>query len=168
MIRRIREKLPQIEKEHDVRILYACESGSRAWGMASKDSDYDVRFIYARKPEWYLCVDPRGKPDVIDAGKDVNPEGILDCNGWDVRKALQLLQKSNGALLEWLHSPIAYRQEGTFADDVRSIIPQIISPTALWHHYRGIRDSSLGRFKSRPTAKVWLYALRPQLAMQYP
>ncbi len=165
MYRRISALLGEIEIKHGVRVLYACESGSRAWGMASSDSDFDVRFIYAHETDWYLSIDPDDKPDVIDAGIEESPDGIIDCNGWDVRKAFQLLRKSNGGLLEWLNSPIVYKKEGSFADDARESAPKVISLTALWHHYRRIRDKSLERFKNRPTAKVWLYALRPQFAM---
>ncbi|MBP3731479.1 MAG: nucleotidyltransferase domain-containing protein [Mailhella sp.] len=165
MLRRIIARLNGIERQHGVRVLYACESGSRAWGMASEDSDFDVRFIYAHEREWYLTINPDSKPDVIDAGIEESSDGILDCNGWDVRKSLKLLQKSNGGLLEWLNSPIVYKSEGSFADDVRFAATQIVSLTALWHHYRHLRDNSLELFLRRPTAKVWLYALRPQLAM---
>ncbi len=86
MFDRIRNVLGGIEGRHGVRVLYACESGSRAWGMASPDSDYDVRFIYAHETDWYLSVNPDGKPDVIDAGIEESPGGLIDCNGWDVRK----------------------------------------------------------------------------------
>ncbi len=165
MFGRIRNVLGGIEGRHGVRVLYACESGSRAWGMASPDSDYDVRFIYAHEADWYLSVDPDGKPDVIDAGIEESPGGLIDCNGWDVRKAFQLLRKSNGALLEWLNSPIVYMEEGSFAADARDAAPGIISLAALWHHYRHLRDNSLERFKNRPAAKAWLYALRTQFAM---
>ena len=88
---RIRRKLDSIEAEHGVRILYACESGSRAWGMASADSDCDVRFVYARPAEQYLCVDPDHEPDVIECGVIETPDGLLDCNGWDV----------HGHFMEW-------------------------------------------------------------------
>ena len=90
----ILEKLDAIEAEHGVQILYACESGSRGWGIASQDSDYDVRFIYCHRRDWYLAV---GEPrDVIEL--PIND--VLDINGWDLRKALQLMRKSNPTLLE--------------------------------------------------------------------
>ena len=162
---RIRERLAGIERDRGVRVLYAAESGSRAWGMASADSDYDVRFIYARPRDWYLCIDPDSKPDTLDEGITATEDGVLDCSGWDVRKALRLLARSNAALLEWLRSPIVYRSAGSFAQEAEEAASQIVSLTALWHHYRHLRDGSMERFTQRQTAKVWLYALRPQLAM---
>ncbi len=162
---RIRSILADAERENGIRILYACESGSRAWGMASSDSDYDVRFIYAHGRDWYLSVLAQSHPDTIDTGIKSTPEGVIDCSGWDVRKALGLMLKSNGPLLEWLHSPIVYASSGSFRDSAIRIVPDIISPNALWHHYRGLRDASLKRFQSKKSAKVWLYAMRPQLAM---
>ena len=100
--------LNTIAEKEDIIIHYACESGSRAWGFPSKDSDYDVRFIYTRKKDWYLQV---------DEGRDVIEEPIselLDINGWDLKKALKLLRKSNPPLLEWLYSPIIYIEDRTF------------------------------------------------------
>lgn len=75
---RIVKKLDEIPRSEDVQILYACESGSRAWGFASRDSDFDVRFIYLRKKEWYLSIDLDRKPDVIEL--PIVDE--LDINGW--------------------------------------------------------------------------------------
>src|SRR5476649_739605 len=92
---RVLDELERIERERNVSVLYACESGSRAWGFASTDSDYDVRFIYLRAPEWYLSVEQ--KRDVIEEPIS----GDLDISGWDLRKALGLLRKSNPPLLEW-------------------------------------------------------------------
>jgi len=90
----IRGVLEKIEKEHKVKILFAWESGSRAWGFASKDSDYDVRFIYVHEKNWYFGIDDQR--DVIEL--PVNE--VLDVNGWDVRKALRLFRKSNAPLYE--------------------------------------------------------------------
>ena len=102
--RDIEALLSEVERKHGVRILYACESGSRAWGFASPDSDFDIRFLYARKNSEYLHVFEGG--DTIE----IPIEDDLDPGGWDVRKAAALLSKSNGALVEWLHSPIVYRR----------------------------------------------------------
>ena len=99
------EALQRIEATHNVTVLFACESGSRGWGFASPDSDYDVRFIYVNRLPWYLTVTP-GR-DVIE----VPISGDLDINGWDLRKALGLMRESNPTLLEWLGSPIVYREE---------------------------------------------------------
>lgn len=100
----IREKLREIEEKEQVFILLAVESGSRAWGIASPDSDYDVRFIYVRKPEDYLRLDP--VKDVIEWQLDE----VLDINGWDLKKALIQFQRGNAALFEWAQSPIVYQK----------------------------------------------------------
>jgi predicted nucleotidyltransferase len=98
----IRSALKHLATSRQVRILLAVESGSRAWGFASKDSDYDVRFIYAHPADWYVSVEAHR--DVIEATFD----GDIDAAGWDLRKGLGLLRKSNPPLLEWLRSPITY------------------------------------------------------------
>lgn len=116
MEQRIQNELTRVEQAHGVKVLYACESGSRGWGFASQDSDYNVRFIYAHPADWYLAVCPEKQRDVLESGIVSTPDGVLDCSGWDVRKALRLLQKFNGALPEWLTSPIVYRKQGSFAD----------------------------------------------------
>jgi predicted nucleotidyltransferase len=94
----IQTRLAAIESEHGVRVLYACESGSRGWGFASPDSDYDVRFIYAHPLPWYLSVEPQR--DVIE----LPISGDLDINGWELRKALKLLKSGNAPLMEWWDS----------------------------------------------------------------
>src|SRR5438477_8449492 len=101
----IQDELQRIEKQFEVRILYAVESGSRAWGFESKDSDWDVRYIYIQKPEWYLSID-----DKKDNREEILPNQI-DVAGWDLRKALKLFRKSNPPMLEWLRSPIIYLEK---------------------------------------------------------
>jgi predicted nucleotidyltransferase len=98
----IERRLERVEADEDVRILFAIESGSRAWGFASPDSDFDVRFIYCRRADWYYSVDVEDKRDVIEhpIAEDI------DLNGWDLRKALRLLVRSNPTIVEWLQSPI--------------------------------------------------------------
>ena len=100
----IQKKLEEIEKQEHVKIILAVESGSRAWGFESTDSDYDVRFIYVREPEMYLRLDTIR--DVIEWQLDE----VFDICGWDIKKALQLLYKSNPTLFEWIHSPIVYKE----------------------------------------------------------
>lgn len=116
--------LKEIEARENVRIVFACESGSRAWGFPSSDSDYDVRFLHVRPVEWYLSIDK--KRDVIE--RPVN--GGLDINGWDLKKALRLFRKSNPPLLEWLGSPILYLERFSVAAKMRELIPVYYSPTA--------------------------------------
>ena len=158
-------RLHAAEIEHDVRILYACESGSRAWGFASPDSDYDVRFIYVRKLEWYLSFNVEHRRDVIEY--PIVDE--IDCNGWDIRKALYLLTRTNGALLEWLNSPIRYIEKGVFAESLRNIAPSVVNPTALCYHYSHMaRGNARGYlFKEQVRLKKYFYVLRPLLAIRY-
>lgn len=126
---RITTELARIEAEEQVRILYACESGSRAWGFPSRDSDYDVRFIYVRRVDWYLSI--YDKRDVIE--RPIS--GMLDINGWDLRKALNLFRKSNPPLLEWLRSPIVYKESYSTAEGIRRIFPATFSPRSCMYHY---------------------------------
>ena len=129
MRNRIVKKLDEISRSEDVQILYACESGSRAWGFSSRDSDFDVRFIYLRKKEWYLSIDLDRKPDVIEL--PIVDE--LDINGWDLRKALRLFQKSNPPLLEWLSSPIVYKEETSVIKKLKDLIPKSYSPISCMY-----------------------------------
>ena len=106
----ILSRLKDIELEHDVKILYACESGSRIWGFDSRDSDWDVRFIYTRSLPWYLSVSRMNNVDTRDCIEyPLEKETNLDINGWDLSKALYLLYKSNCPLIEWLNTPTIYK-----------------------------------------------------------
>ena len=105
MRQRVRRQLADIEQRYQVRVLYACESGSRGWGFASPDSDYDVRFLYVHQSEWYLRVE--AQRDVIELPIDDE----LDVCGWEWRKALGLLKAANPTLIEWLDSPVVYQQD---------------------------------------------------------
>jgi len=153
------------EKEHDVRIVYACESGSRAWGFASPDSDYDVRFLYAHNEDWYLRFDVESQRDVIEY--PIIDE--IDCGGWDIKKALYLLTRTNGALLEWLNSPIKYIESGDFASMLRQIAPQHINAIALCYHYSHMARGNAREylFKDQVRLKKYFYVLRPLLAIRY-
>ena len=128
MEKQILQQLESIEQQYGISILLACETGSRAWGFPSPDSDYDVRFIYMHKPGWYLSIDD--KKDTIEF-----MQGELDLTGWDVRQCLRLFRKSNAAVFERLQSPIIYRQQGNFADDLRRLAPDYFSCRAGLHHY---------------------------------
>jgi uncharacterized protein len=126
---RIQAELNAIEREEAVRIPLAVESGSRAWGFPSTDSDYDVRFLYVRPIEAYLTVTP--PRDVIERPIDAT----LDVNGWDLRKALQLMLRSNAVLIEWLTSPVRYRNwDG--ADELLALACSAASLTSLTYHYQ--------------------------------
>src|SRR5262245_21580074 len=127
----IEAELAALERAEDVAILLAVESGSRAWGFASTDSDYDVRFVYVRRPEWYLSIDLEDRRDVIE--RPIRES--IDVSGWDVRKALKLFRKSNPPLLEWLQCPIVYRQRSSLAGRLRALLPEFYSPRGSFHHY---------------------------------
>jgi uncharacterized protein len=159
----ILEKLSAIEQDHNVSILYACESGSRAWGFASPDSDYDVRFIYTRPLNDYLSI--YDKKDVIEL--PVNE--VLDIGGWDVRKALQLLLKSNATLYEWLQSPIVYMNDSTLRDELLAIAPEYFSGRAGCHHYLSLTRNTFEYDLQGEQVRIkkYFYALRPLLAAQW-
>jgi len=159
----IEEKLQNIEAKHDVKIIYACESGSRAWGFPSSDSDYDVRFIYVHKLPWYVSVYP-GR-DVIE----LPIQNDLDINGWDLRKTLGLLRKSNPVLLEWLHSPIIYRQRPLWAKELCQLAKNNFSPKAGYRHYisMAIKTTKDHLCDDVVQHKKYFYALRPLLAARW-
>ena len=158
-------RLKAAEQEHDMTIVHAVESGSRAWGFASPDSDYDVRFLYARPRDWYLAFDVERKRDVIEY--PIVDE--IDCGGWDIRKALYLFTRTNGALLEWLNSPILYLQTGTFAERLRALAPQYVNFIALCFHYSHMARGNAREylFKDKAKLKKYFYVLRPLLAIRY-
>ena len=162
---RIRRVLEALEAEEGVRVLYAVESGSRAWGFASKDSDYDVRLIYVRPAEWYASIDVEDKRDVIEK---MLP-GDIDLSGWDVRKALRLYAKSNPPLLEWLDSPIVYRDERGFAAELRKLLPEFYSPISCAYHYLQMARRNIDAYcrGDRVKFKKYFYVLRPLLAVRW-
>jgi len=163
MYTRIQTALTQLEATRGIRILYACESGSRAWGFPSPDSDYDVRFIYAHPADWYLTLDDGA--DTLNF--PVNDE--LDLAGWELRKTLKLLRSSNAALFEWLQSPVVYREAAGFRATLEPMLPACWNPRAGLHHYlglmrRGVTDDLTG---SEVRLKRLFYALRSTLAARW-
>lgn len=155
--------LDRIGSRFGVHIAYACESGSRAWGFASPDSDYDIRFLYVRPEGDYLSVFEGGETIELPL------EGDLDAAGWDVRKAARLLGKSNGALVEWLHSPVVYRRDPGFVELWQSTARAVFSPRASRDHYAGLaRQMTLGKLAADSVrAKDYLYALRAVLCARW-
>ena len=158
-------RLSALEAERGATVLYACESGSRAWGFPSPDSDYDVRFIYARPKDWYLSFDVERRRDVIE----VPIVDEIDLSGWDIRKALYLFTRTNGALTEWLTSPLRYIERHRFASDLRRLSSLHFNAKALCYHYshmarRNARDYLLG---GPVRLKKYLYVLRPLLAIRH-
>jgi uncharacterized protein len=160
---RIRHELKRIEYAHGVRVLYACESGSRAWGFASRDSDYDVRFLYVHPRDWYLSV--QNHRDVIE--RPIVDD--LDIGGWELRKALRLLRKSNPPLLEWLKSPIVYAQDGEFLAGFRQLAADFYSPLRCFAHYLHMASGQAKQYLrgDEVRLKKYLYVLRPLLACRW-
>lgn len=160
---RIMAALEYIEVRHEVRVLYACESGSRGWGFASPDSDYDVRFIYVHRLPWYLTVEP-GR-DVIEL--PISDE--LDVSGWELRKALGLLRRANPVLLEWLDSPVVYRQEEAEMAALRSLAARHFSALRGRHHYLAMARKNFRGYLQGDSVRLkkYLYVLRPLLAVQW-
>ena len=161
----ILQRIKNAEKEHNVKVLYAVESGSRAWGFASPNSDYDVRFIYAHPQDWYLAVDLEAKRDVIEY--EIVDE--IDINGWDIRKALQLFQKSNPAFIEWIQSPIVYIDDLTFAATARNLVSDIYSVEKGIYHYRSMAKTNYRGYLQQETVplKKYFYVLRPLLSIMW-
>jgi len=163
MTTRIAAALAALEARHGIRILYACESGSRAWGFPSPDSDYDVRFVYVHPLDWYLRLDEG--PDTLNFPVDDE----LDLAGWELRKTLRLLRGSNAALFEWLQSPIVYHEAAGFRAQLASLLPQAFNLKAGLHHYlgqlrRGVEEDLVGQ---EVRLKRLFYALRSALAARW-
>lgn len=158
----IKQKLLEIEKAENVRILLAVESGSRAWGFASPDSDYDVRFIYVKPEKDYLKLEEIR--DVIEL--PINDE--LDINGWDLKKTLRLLYKSNPTLFEWFSSPIVYL-ETAFAKDFRALMMDYFSSKKSLYHYISMAEGNYWEYLRGDwvKAKKYFYVLRPVLACRW-
>ena len=164
MIEEIKCELARIEKESDIRILLAVESGSRAWGFASTDSDWDVRYIYVHKLDWYLR---------IDQNKDSQEEILdndIDLAGWELRKALGLFRKSNPPMLEWLRSPIIYLEQFSTAKTLRELSEKYFNPRSCMYHYLSMAKGNFNEFlKDRDLVKIkkYFYVLRPVLACDW-
>jgi hypothetical protein len=161
----IRSRLRRAEAGHDVKVLFAVESGSRAWGFASPNSDYDARFIYVHRPEWYLAVDLEEKRDVIE----YPIVDDLDVNGWDLRKALRLFWKSNPGFVEWVQSPIVYEAHGPFHEEAKRLLPEIYSTESGIYHYRSMAKTNYRGYLLQELVplKKYFYVLRPLLAVRW-
>ena len=152
------EKLSLIEREMNIKILHAVESGSRAWGFESPDSDFDVRFIYKRPIDEYLSL--KKTRDVIEL--PVNK--TWDVSGWDLDKTLRLLQKSNPSIYEWFSSPICYRRT-SFADRIKPLLEEYFSPARMLYHYSSMAHNNNKNIQGDTVKlKRYLYILRPALA----
>lgn len=185
IVQSIKEKLSQIERRENIRILYACESGSRAWGFASADSDYDVRFIFVRPLEDYLRI--KDLPDFIDG--ELNE--VYDINGWDFKKFCNQLNKSNPVLFEWIQSPIVYKSTSEW-EEFRELFLSCFNDAPVFYHYFGMAKKNIfdlidskekcnlttksdcnelsiafENSKDDVSYKKYLYVLRPILACQW-
>jgi uncharacterized protein len=159
----IKKELTHLESQHDIKILYAIESGSRAWGFASKNSDWDVRFLYVHRPEWYLSIN-----DQADNIEEILPNDI-DLGGWELRKALKLFHKSNPPLMEWLNSPILYKESGTLAASLRDLSRDFFIPKNCLHHYLHMAEGNFKDYLQTDLVrtKKYFYVLRPVLACRW-
>ncbi len=158
----IAQKLKEIEEQENVKILHCIESGSRAWGFASPDSDYDVRFIYVRKPEYYLKLEKTR--DVIEWQLD----DMLDINGWDLQKALRLLYKSNPTIFEWNGSPIVYKTTDEWTEVQKIINEYFLKKSGVYHYLSTAKKNYREYVKSDEVKlKKYFYVLRPILACKW-
>lgn len=163
IVQLIKEKLSQIEERENIRILYACESGSRAWGFASSDSDYDVRFIYVRPKEFYLKLE--NTCDTLEC--ELNE--IYDISGWDLKKMLRLLNRSNPSIFEWAASPLVYKTTKEW-DYIKQFLKNHFSETKALYHYNSITKNNIRRYFNDTIDvryKPYLYNLRQCLSCEW-
>lgn len=158
----ILKELQEIEKKEHVKIIMAVESGSRAWGFESVDSDYDVRFIYVRTEDSYLKLNETR--DVIEWKLD----DTLDINGWDLKKALQLLYISNITLFEWCNSPIVYLEKEELSN-LKALLPHYFSCKKGIFHYWSLASKNYRKDvkESEFSLKRYLYIFRALLSAQW-
>jgi predicted nucleotidyltransferase len=156
-------QLNQLEADRKITILYACESGSRAWGFPSPDSDYDVRILYVHPPAWYLSIDER--KDTLEL--PISDE--LDISGWELRKALQIFRKSNAVIYEWLQSPIFYQEVPGFREELLARMPAFFSGRAVIHHHLGLVHRAYTEVAEQPEIKLkkYFYILRSLLSASW-
>lgn len=156
--------LKNLEQEKNIRILYACETGSRAWGFASEDSDFDVRFIYVHNIDWYLSLDE--KPDTISIMLE---DRELDLVGWELRKTLRLMKKSNASVFEKLDSPEVYMKDDDFLKVINSYKDEVFSPIAVMYHYLSMCKNVFSKVENEEkySLKMLFYSLRTALASKW-
>jgi predicted nucleotidyltransferase len=164
MNEKILKYLNKIQEEKGVEILLACETGSRAWGFPSPDSDYDVRFIYRHKTDWYLSLNEQ--KDTIEMMFENNE---IDLSGWDLKKSLHLLWKSNPPLLERIQSPIIYIADEGFLNGMKDLANITYSKIASMHHYLNMAKKMFSEVKDYENVKLkkLFYALRTTIACQW-
>lgn len=153
--------------EQQIACLHAIESGSRAWGFPSPDSDYDVRLLYCHQPDWYLRLfEDKDTFEFIDNDLLDVP---FDIGGWDIKKALQLIYKSNAVIFEWLSSPIVYQQQNNHIQTLKTLSLEYFQPLAAFHHYRGMANTASAGLDMNAPLKIkkLFYILRALLAANW-
>ena len=164
----VERELAKLEGEYGVKIVFAAEAGSRAWGFPSQNSDYDIRFIYVHNKNWYLGAAPEKRNDVIIKAIDIPDLGLLDLSGWELRKALRIMQNSNPQIAEWLFSPIVYRNITDFAVLMKQLLPKILSLGSMALHYHGLFKNALKKLSSgNHSPKAVLYVARALLVLKW-
>ncbi len=161
MVEKIKKYLSDLEEEKGIEILLACETGSRAWGFPSPDSDFDVRIIYKHEKDWYLGLTE--EKDTIECFLENNE---IDICGWDLRKSLRLLAKSNPPLLERIQSPIIYKVDKEFLTGINSVAQKTYSRIATIHHYLSMAKKAFEEVANSDEYKLkkFFYALRSSVA----
>ena len=156
-------KIKEIEEKEHVKVLHVVESGSRAWGFASPDSDYDVRFVYVRDLDYYLSL--QEKKDFIDW--ELNE--VLDINGWDLKKALQHFHKSNATLFEWSNSPVVYYTTEEWKNLYEQVAKSYFACKSTMYHYYGTANKNYHEYLMEDMVKYkkYFYVLRPILACKW-
>ncbi len=159
----IDRRLDEVEVSHGVAIPWCIESGSRAWGFPSPDSDYDCRFLYVRDESAYLS--PWRGRDVIETPLDE----VFDVNGWDLSKAVQLLVKGNAVAIEWLRSPYVYRGDMSFRDGLLALAADVVDRNAIGRHYLHVSAAQWNRYggEGEIPLKRLFYALRPAASIRW-
>ena len=163
MKKEIINHINKLEVEKDITILLATESGSRAWGCPSPDSDYDIRIIFKRKTADYLRINEQ--PDSLDYFHGE----LLDINGWDIKKTFRLIKKSNVTPFEWAQSPIIYKEVDNFRQVIFELCKAYFNPKHAINHYRGIAKNSYADITKESNIKLkkLFYVLRPIMAAKW-
>ncbi|GAB2830081.1 nucleotidyltransferase domain-containing protein [Ferruginibacter profundus] len=158
----IKDILSGIERKKNIKILYACETGSRAWGFPSPDSDFDIRFMYMHDRDWYLSLSV--KKDTVEI-----MDGDLDITGWDLKKSLTLLKKSNAPLIERFNSPIEYFSVPGFRDEFQDLIANYYSPIAVFFHHYSLAKNFWEELKDKKELKLksYFYLVRSLLSCNW-
>lgn len=164
MKEKIVKNLKLLEEKEQIKILFACETGSRAWGFASPDSDYDIRFIYMHQKDWYL-----GLTESKDSIELMLDDGELDITGWDLRKTLRLLNKSNMSVFERIQSPFVYLSNDLFVNELSEVAGMFFSPVAAMHHYLSMAKGFTEKCQITDNVKLknYFYALRATLSCSW-